>query len=166
MPLWWKCGKTTSLQSSEYVVTNKRLRYCYLHRYLILLVFLTCIILVICIEILPLALSYSRAEGRRKTEKRQTKALNKAHFKSTKQFAQKGQRSGEGQVFFFRSKVKNTGFHMLDIRAQLAQRWSNLSTQKTVWRLVNQFVVLKTVSKGQDQGQRQVGSPKVICRTE
>ena len=101
-------------------------------------------------------LSNSRTDGRRKTEKRQTKALNKMNLRNTKKICLKRSevRSGSGQ----RSK--------LQVSTLLASEpnWCSADRRfhpERVQRLVRRDAVLKTLCKGQGQGQ--VRSPKVIC---
>ena len=69
-------------------------------------------------------LSNSWTDGRRKTGKRQTKALPRRILKTPKILLKKVR----GQVRV-RSKVKTTGLRIIGFRAQLAQRWSALFTQ-------------------------------------
>ena len=97
-------------------------------------------------------LSNSRTDGRRKTKRRQTKALCKTNLETPKILI----KEVSGQV------------KKLQVSTLLASEpnWRSADRRfhpERVQRLVRRGAVLKTLCKGQGQGQ--VRSPKVICWT-
>ena len=88
--------------------------------------------------------------------KRQTKALNKTNLRNTKKFTLRGQRSGQRQV-----KGQNYRFPHCWIQSPTGAALIGAIHPERVKRLVRRGTVLKTLSKGQGQGQAR--SPKVIC---